>query len=711
VESARRVEQHPEVDVAALLQERDQHVAALDALEVGLLVVDRDLHVLLCNARFQQVFGLNPASLAADRPGGFEVLRADGSPWPLAERPLARAVGAGEHTAGELLGLRRGGRTVWTRVSARPLYRSGEDEPYAGLVTYTDVTDRLAAEEALRESEAHFRLLAENSTDVISRHRAGGRCTYVSPAVQDVLGRSTDDLLHRNPMYLIHPDDHAYVTVQHDAVRSDHEPRSFRFRMLHRDGRWLWCESVVRPVLGDDGALHEMQLSTRDVTARVEAEHRLARMALTDPLTGLANRAALTQQLDELLGEGQQVSLLFLDLDRFKVVNDSLGHSAGDELLRTVAGRLVGACRDGDVVARLGGDEFVVVAQGLDEEGAVGLADRIQQVLGGPVNVGGHELVLTASVGIVATPSGTTLEQDAETLLRDADVSMYRAKARGRARAVVWNAAFAAAADARLSLERDLRAGLERGEVVVHYQPQVELRTGRIPGVEALVRWQHPERGLLPPGAFLDVAEESGLVVELGRQVVRAATAQVAAWRRLPGYEDLRLSVNLSAQELVRPGRARELLTVLVEAGLPPAAVTVEVLESVLLDAEGDVATALASYRSTGVLLALDDFGTGSSSLLHLRHVPLGAVKLDRTFVAGLGSSVHDEAIVRAVRAVTADLGLACIAEGVEQEGQRAWLVEHGVEVAQGFLLARPLPADELTALLRGGAAAGTESP
>jgi diguanylate cyclase (GGDEF)-like protein len=380
------------------------------------------------------------------------------------------------------------------------------------------------------------------------------------------------------------------------------------------------------------------------------------------------------------------------------VVNDSLGHSAGDEILRTVAGRLSGACRDGDIVSRLGGDEFVVVASGLDEQGAVRLADRVQHVLGAPVSVSGHELVISASVGIVVAHPGEG-EHDAETLLQSADVSMYRAKAKGRARSVVWTEALSGGATERLELERDLREALGSSQLVVHYQPQVELSSGRVVGVEALVRWAHPSRDLLLPAAFLDVAGDSGLVVELGRQVLALACPQVAAWRR-SGHEDLELSVNLSAQELLAPGRPAEVAELLREHGLPPASVTVEVLEDVLLDAEGDVRAALASYVDLGVDLALDDFGTGSSSLLHLRHLPIGVVKVDRSFVAGLGRLHQDEAIVRAVAAVSDDLGLRCVAEGVEHEGQRSWLEGHGVRLGQGFLLGRPLPAEEVTALL-----------
>ena len=651
--------------------------------------------------------GSVPTETTADQleRAGYSVVRHDGSPWPLDQRPVQQAAQAGQVTRRQVMGLVRDGQTRWVRVSARPLARPGEP-PHGAVASYTDVTDRERARSELEESETHFRLLAENSTDVITRHRADGTCTYVSPALLEVLGRPRADVLGHQPIDLVHPEDQQLVVAEHDAVLADLQARTFRYRVRHRDDRWLWCESVVRPVLGDDGTLHEMQTSTRDITARVEAEQRLSRLALADPLTGLSNRAALTQQLGDMLGEEGELALLFLDLDRFKVVNDSLGHSAGDELLRVVAGRLAGACREGDVVARLGGDEFVVVAQGLDEGAAVALADRIQQVLAVPVGVAGHELVVSASVGIVAAGADRPQGQDAETLVRDADVSMYRAKARGRARSVVWTEAFGEAAGDRLEVERDLRAALERGELRVHYQPQVELTTGRIAGVEALVRWAHPHRGLLTPAAFLDVADDSGLVVEMGRQVVTAAGEQVARWRALPGQADLRLSVNLSAQELVRPGCVEDLLAALARVGLPASAVTVEVLESVLLDAEGDVAAALARCGSTDLRLALDDFGTGSSSLLHLRHVPFGGVKVDRTFVAGLGRSLPDEAIVRAVRAVTTDLGLSCVAEGVEHERQRAWLVEHGVELAQGFLLAHPLPPQELTALLQAGAAA-----
>ncbi len=517
-----------------------------------------------------------------------------------------------------------------------------------------------------------------------------------------MLGREPEELEGKQATEFVHVEDRARLIAALVALLRSGEVSTVRYRMSHRDGSWVWVETVMRPVRSD-GRVLELQSSTRDVSARVESEQRLARLALGDPLTGLANRAALLQHLEDLLDAGTPLALLFLDLDRFKVVNDSLGHSAGDELLRTVAGRLAGTCRDGDVVARLGGDEFVVVAAGLAEEGAVLLAERVQKVLGSPVEVSGHELVVSASVGIVVHDGDAADERDAEALLRDADVSMYRAKAKGRARAVVWSVGAGETAVARLTVEQELRTALEAGQIAVHYQPQVELSTGRVVGVEALARWAHPTRGLLAPAAFLEVADDTGLIVELGRQVLHASARQVAAWRSIPGCESLALSVNLSSRELLDPRQLDVSLDVLRETGLPPEALTLEVLESVLLDAEGAVLGALASYVENGVHLALDDFGTGASSLLHLRLVPVASVKIDRAFVLGLGRDRQDEAIVRALCSLTGDLGMSCIAEGVEEQGQRDWLVAQGVSVAQGYLLHRPLPAAALEALLRSG--------
>ncbi len=407
----------------------------------------------------------------------------------------------------------------------------------------------------------------------------------------------------------MHPDDVAQVMDAHARLIATGEAYLLRYRLQHTDGRWLWVETAARPVLDADGGVTEIQSSTRDITSRMEQETRLSRLALSDSLTGLPNRQALTQYLQVELIEGS-VALLFLDLDRFKVVNDALGHGAGDQLLRAVAGRLSGTVRDGDLVSRLGGDEFVIAAPGLDEDAALLLAERVQRVLGVPVLLSGHELVISASVGIVVSdPSGEA--QSPGDLLRDADMSMYRAKERGRARAVVWTEELGAHGVRRLGLETELRAALERGELVVHYQPQVELPSGRIQGMEALVRWQHPQRGLLAPEEFLDAAEQSGLIVELGQQVLTTALAELARWRTVPGCGHLELSVNLSEQEALNADRLAFTLDALASHQLPPSALTIEVLENVLFDEERAIQDVLMDYARAGISLALDDFGTG----------------------------------------------------------------------------------------------------
>lgn len=686
--------------------------SALDALDDAVVVVDRDLVVVHGAARLARELGAVPVAPTGDavRAAGGEVVHEDGSSWAPRERPLVRAVREGVTTTREVLGLALHGHTRWLHISARPLPSPDGAPPYPAVATYRDVTDMVVSRRELEESEAHFRLLAENSTDVIRRFTTDGVCRYASPAIVDVLGWTPGQVEGTSGLHGVHPDDVATVAQQRGEILRTRQPQVMRYRARTADARWVWVETLCRALVGADGRVHEFQTSTRDISARVEAERRLARLALTDALSGLANRAALVQHLEDRLAEGRPLALLFLDLDRFKVINDSLGHGAGDEVLRVVAGRLTGTCRDGDVVARLGGDEFVVVADGLDETAAVHLAERVQLALAAPVALAGQDVTVSASVGIVVTDPDRVVDADA--LLRDADASMYRAKGRGRAQSVVWTAAVEEPAGGRSGLERGLRAvlggadqGGPAGALEVHYQPQVRLGTGEVLGFEALVRWRHPERGLLLPAAFLAVAEDTGLVVELGEQVLAAAVRQLATWRGLPGRAGLRLSVNLCAQELRRGGGPGAALRLLAQAGLPVQALTVEVREDVLLDAEGSVARSLVQYADSGIALALDDLGTGSCSLLHLRSLPVTELKVDRAFVAGVGgggrgTSRVDEAVVRAVRSLCEDLGIACVAEGIETEDQRRWLVRQGVALGQGFLLSRPLTAEAATALL-----------
>ncbi|MDT7573140.1 MAG: hypothetical protein QOE05_3314, partial [Actinomycetota bacterium] len=371
----------PPVSAEDLLAERRQLLAALDAMDVAVVIIETDRVVRHANQSTRDRLGFDPTGQNDDVfvVSGYETYREDGDVWPLQDWPHRRALDEGVLVDNELMEHRGPAGSDWVRVSAFPLYRDGQSTPYTAVGTFRNVTRQRARQLALAESEAHFRLLAENAGDLIARHTVDGICTYASPAARELLGREPESLLGDwTTASPVHPEDVPTVQAAHERLRSEGAPYVLRYRVQHTDGHWLWVETVGRPVLSNEGAVIEIQSATRDVTSRMDQEHRLARLALADSLTGLANRAALTQFLEDAIEAGTPVAVLFLDLDRFKVVNDSLGHSAGDDLLRSVAVRLSSTSRDGDMVARLGGDEFVVVAAGMDQPEAVTLADRLQ---------------------------------------------------------------------------------------------------------------------------------------------------------------------------------------------------------------------------------------------------------------------------------------------------------------------------------------------
>jgi diguanylate cyclase (GGDEF)-like protein/PAS domain S-box-containing protein len=469
-----------------------------------------------------------------------------------------------------------------------------------------------------------------------------------------------------------------------------------------------WLSAVAVPLGSTDGeAPYPVVLSFNDVSDRRAAAAALWHEARHDSLTGLANRAHVLERLTEALATaaetGEPVAVVFLDLDHFKVVNDSLGHGVGDEVLRIVATRLDGAARRGDIVARLGGDEFVVVGRGMNGEEADGLATRIRAAIGRQIKIDDRRIVVHASAGIaLADGSG---EQTAEDLLRDADVAMYQAKAHGRDTHEVFDADLRADALRRLQLEEDLRAALTSDDLWLAYQPVVALDpTGhRAIGVEALMRWTHPTYGMVSPVEFIPIAEESGLIVELGRRALELACTQTAAWRAAhPQLADLHVAVNLSARQLADPELIGTVATVLATTGLPADGLWLELTESMLMeDVEGAVA-ALAALRDLGVHLSIDDFGTGYSSLAYLTRFPVDALKIDRSFVENMSRDAEDEVVVTSVIALAHTLRLDVVAEGVETLAQLTMLTEFGCDAAQGFHLGRPDAAQRVLPLLLG---------
>ena len=429
---------------------------------------------------------------------------------------------------------------------------------------------------------------------------------------------------------------------------------------------------------------------------RASAEAHLQHLALHDPLTGLPNRAGLTLQLEATFAEpSARPVALFVDLDHFKAVNDSLGHAAGDELLIVVAERLRSAVRDTATIARLAGDEFVVLDALGDAEHATTMAERLLEVLTAPVVLQGLEIMVSASIG-AAVADG---EETPERLLRHADIAMYRAKSRGRNCWELHDPASTDPAADRLLLLGELRRGIDSSELRLHYQPRMDLRTGRAAGVEALVRWAHPVRGLLPPAEFIEVAEESGLVRQLGAWVLNEAVAQAARWQDVDGLS-LEMAVNLSPRQLADPELLGVVTAALTRHSLDPAALTLEITETALMDDPDAALTTLTALEALGVGLAVDDFGTGYASLTYLKRFPVDELKIDRSFVAGLGTDRGDSAIVTSCVQLAHAVGIRAVAEGVETDTQRLALLDLHCDFAQGYYYAPPLTPDALTAWL-----------
>ncbi|MEA2281758.1 MAG: hypothetical protein QOK21_2365 [Solirubrobacteraceae bacterium] len=850
---------------ALALEEVLAHVASLDASALGGLpgtaawVLDRDLVVRQMSGPAWQEAGIDPAGIVG-RP-----LRDTTSAAVFAlVAPHYAAVLAGEERAFAVP--MRGDRSHW--LTARPI-RASPDAPVEGILAVS--WDQTGA----RRSEERYRVLADNATDVVTRHDPHGRYLYVSPSMTAVTGWRPDELLGRSCFEIVHPDDADAMIAELAGASLATRLITIDYRLRGRDGVYVWVQSSCRWVPDLDGTgVAEIQCSTRDIGARRQAEAELAQRlaqqsavsklgalalqrgdvheleeaacrlvaetlevdctyvlehlgdaqmrvrasvgfgdgftgsgfevatfrenglgtfyadgavaidlrthpmraaplraagivscaqvligergrplgllgahsrqprsfspqdldflqavahvltgalerirveerirhdALHDALTGLPNRTLLLDRLRIALArarrDGTHVAVLFLDLDHLKVVNDSLGHDAGDDLLRAVGPRLAEVVRPSDTVARFGGDEFALLLQGVTgERGAIAVAERIVRAFEAPFVVAGETRFGSASVGLVVT--GAAGSRSPEELLSDADAAMYLAKERGRGRFELFDAGLRDRITARLRLEADLRRALGgEGRLHVAYQPFWHVPERRIAGVEALLRWDHPERGSISPAEFIPVAEESGLIVELGTRVLSAACAQVARWQE--SFGELQLTVNVSARQVAAPDLVSTVAEALATTGLGARSLGLEITEGLLLEETPATGQTIGALQALGVGLILDDFGTGYSSLRYLQRYPLDGLKVDQSFVAGLGPDGDgDGAIVEAIVGMARALGMRIIPEGVETQGQLDRLVALGVSLAQGFLLSRPLPPEELEELLHAGSPA-----
>ncbi len=619
----------------------------------------------------------------------------------------------------------------WADVLAHPVREDGRVGHAVCLVR--DVTEEHDAAEALEQREAYFRALLQHSSDVTSVIDRDGRLVYVSPSVEQVFGRPPEALVGLTVADVTHPDDLPALRRALQATTDDPStPVSLRYRVPHVNGSWRQVESVGRNLLGEP-AVRGYVFNTRDVTERAELEAQLTRQAYHDSLTELPNRVRFAERLAAAMararvdGDPARVAVLVLDLDGFKTINDSLGHAAGDRLLVEVASRLLNATRGADTVARLGGDEFAVLLEAVREDAdAVAVAERVIAALRPAFVVNGRHAFIGASVGIAraggppsAPVTGEIAVGPADTeglaaVLRDADAAMYQAKARGKARWALFEPSMHTAAVARLALEGDLRQALTRsagaagGELRLVYQPVVELDTRRVVGVEALVRWHHPRRGLVSPAEFIPFAEETGLIVPLGRLVLELACRQGAAWHAAlaergwgaGGGEALGIAVNVSGQQLQDPAFVGEVAVAIAASGLAPGTLTLEITEYSVVERPELVRERLAELRALGVRVAIDDFGTGYSALSQLQQFPIDVLKVDRAFVDRVTRGGSHAAVTRALVALGDALRVRTVAEGIETEEQRAYLAALGCPLGQGYLFARPLEPDACGARL-----------
>jgi diguanylate cyclase (GGDEF)-like protein/PAS domain S-box-containing protein len=582
-----------------------------------------------------------------------------------------------------------------------------DDPTVRGIVINSrDVTEAHAAWMALRESEERFAALVRYSSDVVLLTKRDGKIHYVSPAIAYVLGYREDEFGEEMLASYVHPDDRVAWEAHVDEVL-EHPARehTLELRLRHADGRWRWMEAHAVNLL-DDQAVLGVVVHLHDISERRIAESELEHQALHDPLTGLPNRALVLDRLGRALARAHRTKtrtvVLFIDVDRFKVVNDSLGHAYGDDLLVAVAARLRASLRETDTVARLGGDEFVVLLEDLAHDAvALDVAEKILDAMRRPFALAGREFFVTASIGLAMS----TNEHDTpESMIRDADAAMYVAKGRGRNRLEVFDETIRFRVVRHLEMESDLHRALERGELRLVYQPAYELQTGRITGVEALVRWDHPRRGLVLPSEFIGVAEETGLIMDIGQWTIDEACRQARRWRE--ERSSLRtVWVNLSARQLANAGLPAVVHAALERHGLPAGAIGLELTESALIEEAEAAGSVLRELAGTGVRLAIDDFGTGYSSLLYLQRYHVDVLKVDRSFVSGLGTNDDDTAITSAVISLAHNLGMEVSAEGVETRMQLDRLKELQCDTACGYYLVRPTTPETVTELLRATAA------
>ena len=695
-------------DITARRMAEDSYRATFDHAPIGIMHSTADRKILHVNPKLCEILGytreellemktsdfLSPTYRESDRPQYLEqMLKGDLQTFS-SERPF----------------IRKDGGMVWTNRTVS-LVRDSAGQPLYFLRIIEDISERKRAEDALTRE----RLLLRTVVDAIPDRRyvkdTEGRFILQNAANlqvrgvdqhEDIVGKTVFDIFPRQQAQRIHEEDQTIIDSGEPLI--DREGRTHFGAAGDTDGEVRWHLTSKVPLRDSTGRIYGLVGVNRDITERKQANEHLAHLAHYDSVTGLPNRVMLHDRLGQAIAQARRnswfVGVLFLDLDRFKLVNDTLGHAAGDLLLKQVSTRLTQALRPSDTVGRLSGDEFAVILSELAApQNAAIVAQKLIDMLKMPFDLDGNEVFVTGSIGITLYPTDS---DNIETLIRDADAAMYGAKSAGRNNYQFYTAEMNQRATEKLRLETKLRHAIEREEFVLHYQPKVDIATGKITGLEALLRWQSPDDGLVGPNQFIPLLEETGLIVQVGDWVARKACAQIHAWREA-GVTPVPVAVNLSARQLRQAGFGATLGRALADYGIPAELIEIEITESSLMENPEQAIVVLTEIASLGVRLSADDFGTGYSSLSYLKRLPLDALKIDRSFVRDITTDPDDAAITRTVITLAHGLDLKVIAEGVETEEQLAFLGQNQCDEAQGYLFSRPLPVEACTALLAQG--------